>query len=746
MSYEPAPNRARTPREQRAARPFTGLLTAFLLALTLAACTKAPPTEEPPPPPGPGAPSLTAPATMHGQTTATIQVSAEGPWQLRVLEGQGETPIAPHVTLSRASGTGATNVTLTVNPAGLNHIPNYQFRLQLQAAGETVTRSVLFTFPYVTGYAMQGADGAGLTLELGIGAGGASGADGATTSNGATTGDDFAGYTDSDGAPGVIIAPVDSPDEPAEATGAGAAEGVLHPLAAEPAPAALTADEQAQTHEIGVDSVTLIVGLQAADPALSAAGLAGAPATTAVSALGVAVNSIAGARVDARFDAAGLALVEVPAAEADAALERLERTRGVRYVELPVPIYPASNDQFRHLQWNLDAVDAEQLWSVSSGSGVTIAVLDNGFYPNHPDLRANVIGQYDAGDQKSSAAATRPECGTHGTHVAGIAAAAANNTIGVAGAAPGAGLYLVDLDYETRAGCPMDSGSLIRGILHVVNDGNPHAEVMNLSLGTSQALGQSTVDALRAARNAGIIIVGAAGNTACTNGQATFDPISYPARYAEVWAVGATDRDDRRACYSHIGPELFIAAPGGDGFGPGERYDTIFSTDYDHVSGTHNYGWMEGTSMAAPMVAGIVALLKGAVPSATNEQIREALITGATDLGSPGHDDQFGYGLINAAAAYEALTGATEPPPPPPPPVGVMQISFPDHDEYPDTFLDPDGIFTITNVPTGPFRIVVATDEDGDGAYGEQGEYYGEATVDVRFDQPNQAVVILRQR
>ena len=662
---------------------------------------------------------------MHGQTTATIQVGAEGPWQLRVLEGQGEAPIAPHVTLSRTSGAGAANVTLTINPAGLDHIPNYQFRLQLQASGETISRSVLFTFPYVTGYAMQGADGAELTLELGSGAGG---------TDGATTADDPAG------APGVIIVPVAAPSETVEDSGAGAAEGVLHPLATDPEPAAHAA------HEPEADSVTLIVGLQAADPALSAAGLAGAPATTAVSALGVAVNSIAGARVDARFDAAGLALVEVPAAEAAAAMERLERTRGVRYVELPVPIYPASNDQFRHLQWNLDAVDAEQLWSVSNGSGVTIAVLDNGFYPNHPDLRANVVGQYDAGDQKSSAAATQPECGTHGTHVAGIAAAVANNTIGVAGAAPGAGLYLVDLDYETRAGCPMDSGSLIRGILHVVNDGNPLAEVMNLSLGTSQALGQSTVDALRAARNAGIIIVGAAGNTACTNGQATFDPISYPARYAEVWAVGATDRDNRRACYSHIGPELFIAAPGGDGFGPGERYDTIFSTDYDHVSGTHNYGWMEGTSMAAPMVAGIVALLKGAVPSATNEQIREALITGATDLGSPGHDDQFGYGLINAAAAYEALTGATEPPPPPPPPVGVMQISFPDHDEYPDTFLDPDGIFTITNVPTGPFRIVVATDEDGDGAYGEQGEYYGEATVDVRFDQPNQAVVILRQR
>ena len=150
--------------------------------------------------------------------------------------------------------------------------------------------------------------------------------------------------------------------------------------------------------------------------------------------------------------------------------------------------------------------------------------------------------------------------------------------------------------------------------------------------------------------------------------------------------------------------------------------------------------------MAARMVAGIVSLLKGAVPSATNDQIRDAIIAGATDLGSNGPDEQFGYGIINAVAAYEALTGATEPPPPPPPPVGVMRISFPDHPQYPAAILESDGIFTITNVPTGPFRIVVATDENGDGNYGEPGEYYGETTVDVRFNQPNQAVVILRQR
>src|SRR5690606_6785988 len=141
-----------------------------------------------------------------------------------------------------------------------------------------------------------------------------------------------------------------------------------------------------------------------------------------------------------------------------------------------------------------------------------------------------------------------------GTHVAGIAAAVADNGIGVAGAAPGASLYLVDLDYETRAGCPMDSASLVRGIEHIVDGG--HAQVMNLSLGSSAPLGQATEDALQAARDNGIIVIGAAGNTACTNGQSTSNPVSYPAAYSQVWAVGATDKGHGRACYSHVGPEL----------------------------------------------------------------------------------------------------------------------------------------------------------------------------------------------
>src|SRR5690606_26427776 len=117
-------------------------------------CTSAPPTQQPPPTPDPDEPTLSAPATMHGQTTATVQVSADGSWQLRVLDAQGDAPpMASRISLSRTSGNGSASVTLTVDHSGLNHADDYPFRLQLQASGSTITRNVLFTFPYVTGYA-----------------------------------------------------------------------------------------------------------------------------------------------------------------------------------------------------------------------------------------------------------------------------------------------------------------------------------------------------------------------------------------------------------------------------------------------------------------------------------------------------------------------------------------------------------------------------------------------------------------
>lgn len=147
--------------------------------------------------------------------------------------------------------------------------------------------------------------------------------------------------------------------------------------------------------------------------------------------------------------------------------------------------------------------------------------------------------------------------------------------------------------------------------------------------------------------------------------------------------------------------------------------------------------------MAAPLVSGVVALLWSAVPSATPEELLQALIAGAVDLGDPGRDNLFGYGLVDAPAAFEALTGGSEPPPPPPPPPPsrVVRITVPGYGTH---VLDPDGAFTLIDAPLGPLTVVAESDDDGDGVFAEPGEGRGSATVDVEFDADNRVYVELQ--
>ncbi len=707
-----------------------------LLFLLLAACGGGGPNVPPPDPPDPPGPSgqlslVVAPDHMNGVTVATVQVASPTDW---TLSATGDAEIVSRLNLSRTSGSGNATVTLTVDPSGLSNLPTYRFALRLVTDEGTRTADVEFSFPDVYGQvllrdigteALLGPEADLEQLEPTVVR---------PEGHGGTPGGNDGDRPEPEGSKVHPLQVAPAAHE-LEGFSTRAPDGTLDVSAVDLA--ALTSD---------AGTVTLLVGLEAADRGLAAASLPGEPAASALRSLSTTVAGLAGAAVEGRFDEAGLAFVEVPADEVEEAAARLAATAGVRYVELPVPIYPFSNDPYRHLQWNLDTVGAERLWPVSRGTGVTIAILDNGFYPNHEDLARNVVGQYDAGDQKSSAAATNPSCGTHGTHVAGIAAAVADNGRGIAGAAPGAGLYLIDLDYETRPGCPMDSFSLVRGLQHVMGDGTPRAEIVNMSLGASGDLGQGVRDALVAAEAAGLILIGSAGNTACARGQDTFVPVSYPAAYPEVWAIGATDPNDERACYSHVGGELLLMAPGGDSSVSADREDGIFSTDREPAARRDIYSWMEGTSMASPLVAGVVALLKGAVPDATPDEILQALIDTATDLGPSGFDYEYGHGLIDAPAALDALTEGAEPPPPPPPPppVHVVFIEIPGYGDEPHR-LDDDGIVLILDAPVGPLTVVAGTDDNGNGVIGEPGEYWGTATVNVAFDEANRLYVDLER-
>jgi subtilisin family serine protease len=277
------------------------------------------------------------------------------------------------------------------------------------------------------------------------------------------------------------------------------------------------------------------------------------------------------------------------------------------------------------LTWNIDRVDAEISWGISTGDPVKVGVIDTGIDLKHPDLQANIKGGYNAINPLKSP----NDDNGHGTHVAGIIAAL-NNTIGVIGVGPNIDLYAIKVLNANGSGYLSD---VIEGLDWAVANG---MQVVNMSLGTSQDV-QSFHDAIVSAYNAGVTIVAAAGNSGGT--------VSYPAAYPEVIAVSATDQNNQIASFSSRGPEVDLAAPGVN----------IYST-YKGQS----YATLSGTSMAAPHVTGAAALIIDTKKCDLNldgictpSEVQQRLEQTAIDLGTPGKDNLYGSGLVNV---YNALT------------------------------------------------------------------------------------------
>lgn len=269
----------------------------------------------------------------------------------------------------------------------------------------------------------------------------------------------------------------------------------------------------------------------------------------------------------------------------------------------------------QQLPWGVDRIDADLLWPSNTGAGVRVAVLDTGIDLDHPDLVGNIKGGFNAVNPHKKA----DDDNGHGTHVAGIIAAA-NNSIGVVGVAPSASLYAVKVLGASGSGYLSD---IIEGLGWCADKG---IQVVNMSLGTSSDV-QSLHDAIAAAADRGIVLVAAAGN----NGPGA-DTVLYPAKYPEVIAVAATDQTDAAAYFSSTGPAVELAAPGVN----------IYST----VKGG-GYAYMSGTSMATPHVSGTAAL----VIAASYGNVRDRLCSTATDLGERGRDNVHGYGLVDADGA-----------------------------------------------------------------------------------------------
>ena len=284
------------------------------------------------------------------------------------------------------------------------------------------------------------------------------------------------------------------------------------------------------------------------------------------------------------------------------------------------------NDPYYAFQWGVRAISADKAWEKVNPvrrANVTIAIVDSGVNANHPELRDHLTAGYNfvANNQDTS------DKFGHGTHVAGIAAAATGNGAGIAGVAGGSRIMPVKVLDDEGNGSDAD---IIRGIKYAVDHG---AQVINLSLGGPDP-SAGIQDAVDYAVDRGVSVVAAAGNES--------GPIDMPGNCRGVISVGAVDPNEQSASYSNFGPRLDVVAPG----------TGILST-YLGNGNSSSFTYLSGTSMAAPFVTGVVALLKAAAPDLAPAAVTEILHKSATDLGPAGFDEHYGYGLINAAKAVD---------------------------------------------------------------------------------------------
>ncbi|MDD5081850.1 MAG: S8 family serine peptidase, partial [Dehalococcoidales bacterium] len=234
----------------------------------------------------------------------------------------------------------------------------------------------------------------------------------------------------------------------------------------------------------------------------------------------------------------------------------------------------------------------------------------------------------------------------------GTIAQSTHNGVGVAGIAFNTTIMPIKVLNSAGIGT---TDQVADGIRYAADNG---ANIINLSLGGSGSA-QAMEEAIAYASNAGVIVIAAAGNTGDAVPQ-------YPASYDDyVISVSATRYDQARPAYSSYGSHIDIAAPGGDltvnqngdGYADGVLQMTFDPITQDPTD--FGYYFLQGTSMAAPHVAGVAALVLAKHPTWTTAQVRYAIQSTATDIGTPGRDDDFGWGLINASAAVGASLPAT---------------------------------------------------------------------------------------
>ena len=387
-------------------------------------------------------------------------------------------------------------------------------------------------------------------------------------------------------------------------------------------------------------------------------------------------------------------------AELQTLVSALRADPAVEFAEIDEMMRPAAapNDQyFAQYQWHLQAtpggINAPAAWETSQGEGVIVAVIDTGILPAHPDFEAGALlegydfitdtfvsrrptaervpGALDYGDWNDDAS----QCDVggsswHGTHVSGTVAEATNNSIGMAGVAPKATILPIralgrcgGYTSDIADAIVWASGGTVAGM-----PANPNpAQVINMSLGGGGACSTSgaTQLAINGAVSRGTTVVVAAGNSNAN--AANFSPASC----ANVINVGANGVTGARASYSNYGALVDIAGPGGGGGQTNDGYvwQAMSSSTTGPTDGALSYGGMAGTSMAAPHVAGVVALVQSALvandqdpltPAAMEQLLKDTARAFPVSIPT---STPIGAGIVDPAAALAAAlgTGGSDP-------------------------------------------------------------------------------------
>lgn len=362
------------------------------------------------------------------------------------------------------------------------------------------------------------------------------------------------------------------------------------------------------------------------------------------------------------------------------AMETLSRDPNVESIEENIMLrhMAAPNDPQYINQWHYfeatGGLNVETAWNKATGSGVTVAVLDTGIR-NHTDLQGQILPGYDMISNTSTAGdgngrdsdATDPgdftgwfQCGIfptdsswHGTHVAGTIAAATNNNKGVAGVAYDAKILPVRVlgkcggsTADIADGVIWASGGSVAG---VPANANP-AQVINMSLGGGAACGSAMQSAVNTARSNGSVVVVAAGNSSADASGFT------PASCNGVITVAATNRNGGAASYTNYGSVIDVAGPGGQQSSANDPNGVLSTLNAGSTNpGADNYEYYQGTSMAAPHVAGVAALMFEADPTLTPDQVETILKTTARSF--PATCNQCGSGIVDADAAVDSALG-----------------------------------------------------------------------------------------